>query len=101
MRKLFLQLVLISFLAGCAIFEQPFHPEFFRENPVIVPFVVKSEDEMDLLCGGKLPRNKKRLACARIPLIEKDPCFIILYYNSTEETKEHERKHCIYGRWHD
>lgn len=95
-------LVLLSILVvGCSTFEQPFKPEFFRENPVIVPVILYDEDQMDFFCGGALPPNRKRLACAWIPLLEKEPCRIFLYHNSSKETIKHEKDHCRYGRWHD
>ena len=93
-------LLIFLFLSGCTVFNTPFHPEFYRENPPIVEAVVYTEAQMDSLCGGPMPRGK-RLGCARIPQVESSPCLIVYYYNGSEETIEHEKNHCRYGRWHD
>jgi len=82
------------------IFDTPFKPEFYRPNAVIVPLVVETEAQMDLLCGGPTGPRHKRLACARIPVGAADPCVIVVYANASDETLDHEVAHCIYGRYH-
>jgi hypothetical protein len=82
------------------IFDQPFKPEFYRHNPVIIEAVVQTEEQLDSLCGGPMPKGRKRLGCARIPDFEDQPCVIAYYYNADPGTIEHEKNHCRYGRWH-
>ena len=94
-------LILCSLLAGCVTFDTPFKPEFYRPDARIRYHQVQSRAEMDSMCGGAKPEGITRLACSRIPL--DDPsreCVIVHYLNPSEDVMDHERKHCIYGRWH-
>ena len=98
MKKLILLLCLVLF-NGCASFNQPFTPEFYRPDPVVLRLKVKTEKELRTVCNY----NKIRpiLGCAHVPVDPKGLCVTYMYENGSEETREHEDKHCIYGRWHD
>lgn len=92
-------------LGGCAAFDTPFNPEFVRKNPNIKTVHVSTEQEMNTLCNGPIKQDnpfhvRQRLGCALIPLFENDECVVVLYKNGPDETIEHEKRHCKYGRYH-
>lgn len=94
----YLLLILCS-ATGCETFETPFTPEFYRPAAIVVHEVVQEKYQMEALCGVT-PPGKVRLGCAHIPSDAAAPCVIVTYHNASSETLDHERKHCIYGRWH-
>lgn len=86
-------------LGGCASFDTPFNPEFDRgANVPIRYFYVESRDEMQIVCRGL--ETSIILGCAAINPDPKGECLVYLYKNGTPDIKEHEEKHCRYGRWH-
>lgn len=87
-------------LGGCASFDTPFKPEFDRGSKVPIEYLyVDTREEMNIFCGE--PKESfVRLGCAFIPTNEKEVCVVFLYNNGSQDIKEHEEKHCRYGRWH-
>lgn len=99
MRVLFLCLLLL----GCAsqVFDTPFNPEFDRgPNPSTKYVYVSTPEEMNVMCSRKA-EAPLILGCAHIPATPDGICVVILYKNGAMETREHEDKHCRYGRWHN
>jgi uncharacterized protein YceK len=98
-------LILCSILAlsGCAsVFEAPFKPEFDRGQSVKIKYVyVDHEWELMTLCrkNSEDYQGRKLLGCADIPFTPDGVCVVTLY-KGFPDVKEHEEKHCRYGRWH-
>lgn len=90
-------LFIFLLFTGCASFEQPFKAEFDRGPDVRIQYqYVNNGYEMDTLCPK---REGVVLGCAFIPPTADGVCVVILFHGDTE-TKDHEDKHCRYGRWH-
>jgi hypothetical protein len=96
--KLLVAITLV--LSGCAsVFDTPFVAEFDRgPNVPIRYFYVESRGEMNIVCRGL--ETSTILGCAAVNPDPKGECLVYLYLNGTQDIKEHEEKHCRYGKWH-
>lgn len=86
-------------LPACASFDTVFTPEYDRgPNVSIRYFYVESRGEMQIVCRGL--ETSTILGCAAVNPDPRGECLVYLYKNGTADIKEHEEKHCRYGRWH-
>ena len=93
------RLILCSLLAGCNALDTPFKAEFDRgPNVQVVYEYVDHQWQMDTLCGSKA--GSIVLGCSRTPQSTDGVCVITLFRNGLDDIKQHEEKHCRYGRWH-
>lgn len=89
------------YLGGCASFDTVFVPEFDRGPNVHTRYYyVESQAEMDMVCRRHADDGRITLGCAAVNPDPKGECWVYLYKNGTADIKEHEDKHCRYGRWH-
>ena len=98
----YLLILCFSLLAGCAsVFDTTFTPEYDRGPNVKIEYVyVDTQDEMIQWCGMGYDGKKQILGCAKTGPSDDFPCYVVTYRTPIPGVKEHEEKHCRYGRWH-
>ena len=85
--------LILLILSGCYAIVKPEY-----DRPDIKPTWIVTDKAMErckAISGGW-----NWYACTHWPDGKPEPCIIIIPPDASNEVKEHERKHCRYGNWH-